>query len=96
MQCYAIIVLIWLREAWDFCTGIINKVKASMGPWKVLDWQHMNFGKKIPSSLSKVCKTWLLLKGITLWNTWIENILQANIWQSLLEYTRIAWDKALK
>ena len=45
------------KRAWDFSIRIINKVKASsnqMGPWKVVDWQHGNFGKKISSSLSKV------------------------------------------
>ena len=74
------------------------------GPWKELDWHHGLFEKKIPSSLSKVSRIWLLLRGITLWSMrndltfnndikWDMNKMQGNIWLGLLDY---AWGKALK
>lgn len=65
----------------------------------------MIFGKKMPTSLSKTSRVWLLLRGITLWSIWLERDdltfnstrsvvenTQQVIWQCLLEYPRIAWD----
>lgn len=48
-----------------------------------------DFGKKIPTSLSKYATSWLLLRGVTIWTTWVE-------WQGILEYANIAWDIACK
>lgn len=79
------------------------------GPWKVLNWHHGIFGRKIPSSLSKVSRIWLFLCGITLlaiWierndltfnnNKWDEKKMEGDILQSLWNYVGIAWGKALK
>lgn len=43
------------QRAWDFSIGIINTTKAKLGqagPWRLLDWQHGIFGKKVPTFLS--------------------------------------------
>lgn len=44
------------------------------GQWKALDHQHGIFGKKIPSTLSKVSRIWLLLRVATLWTTGLKEI----------------------
>lgn len=40
------------QTSWDFSIGIINTMKAKLrqaGPWRLLDWQHEIFGKKVPT-----------------------------------------------
>jgi hypothetical protein len=60
---------------WDFYIGVVNITKAQLGqrePWRPLDWQHGIFVKKIPSTLSKLSKVWVLLRGVTLGIIWID------------------------
>lgn len=73
-------------------------------PWKPLNWQHGIFGIKDHAYLSQVSLVWLLLRGITLWNTWVEcndrtfnnqrwgakKKMQHMIWQGILKYSIIA------
>ena len=63
------------KRAWDFSVGILNTMITQLGqkgPWRPLDWQHKNVGKKILTSFSKTFRVWLLLTSITLWTIWIK------------------------
>lgn len=74
-----------------------NTMKAKARPWKPFDWQHGIFGNKIPTSLTKFSRIWLLLRGRT---SWIErNDLTFNnskAWPRLLEYPGVMWDIVCK
>lgn len=57
------------RSAWEFSNNVVDNMKARLGQkerWRPLDWQHGIFKKKIPKTLGKLSRIWLMLRGITI------------------------------
>jgi hypothetical protein len=63
------------RQARDYTIGVINIMTAK--PSKNAHGNHCigNYGifwKKVPSSMSKLLRVWLLLRGVTFRFLWVE------------------------
>jgi hypothetical protein len=66
------------------------------------------FGHRIPRRYKNVSRLWLLMRGIIMWNLWLETCdvvfnhtrwheekMKSLVWLGLIDYGRMAWHKAL-
>lgn len=61
------------RRAWRWATYIVHKLcGVRTGNYNNFNWKQALFGERIPKKFGKMIKIWHLLRGITLWTTWIE------------------------
>jgi hypothetical protein len=98
------------RVAWRWGTHILNILvsdRESRGPWRPFTWKQGIFSDRIPCRFDRVKKVWMALRGIVLWQLWLERndavfngtrwpkmkMLQ-RIWLGLVDYGRMEWESA--
>ncbi|KAG0575152.1 hypothetical protein KC19_VG322200 [Ceratodon purpureus] len=100
------------KELWNFGFTILHWLTEgpkSQSPAKAYSLEQCIFGKRIRLRMMGALRAWALLRGIIVWGSWIlrndavfEETVWSNarsrryIWDSLLEYGRVEWDRTLK
>jgi hypothetical protein len=79
------------------------------GNYDSFNWKQAIFGERLPRKYGPKIKIWHLLRGITLWAIWIERNdmvfnhkqwhetrVKHHIWDELILYAKVAWERVLK
>ena len=98
------------RRTWRWATHIMHELcGVRTGHLDSFNWKQGIFGERIPFKFRKMTKIWHLLRGTTLWTIWVErndkvfnqeqwhvSKMKAHIWNTLLMYAHMAWQRVLK
>ena len=79
------------------------------GNYDCFSWKQALFGERIPKRYGKMIKIWHMLRGIILWNIWIErnnrvfnqeqwhvSKAKQRIWDDLIIYAKASWNWVLE
>ena len=98
------------RWAWRWATFILYELcGVRTSNYDSFDWKQALFGERLPRKYGKKIRIWHLLRGITLWTTWIERNdrvfnneqwhetkVKHCIWDELIVYAKVAWNWVIK
>ena len=99
------------KTVWNYCFYIIHVLQKGLhnvAPPKSFSFQQCLFGQHVRFRRNSITKIWSLVRGIGLWTIWrsrnckvFEGVLwpiqqiKAFVWDSLLDYGRLAWKRTL-